>query len=242
MVTGNLIVLWGPEHPVLDRVAEATLDERAAVALSAGRFPKAEWSVDPNEDAVLAARGTAARLVAVADGHFGFDAARAALGAIAARAAALVEDAADPAVALREGCGASRAAVAAAVEDAGPPRAGSRTALTVALLAGGSLHVVSYGDTVCVRVRGGRARVVSEPWPFLGPDVGTPPVTRVRLRARDRVVVASDGLTTFLGRDWTARLAAVVAAADAPAQPARALVELAMAGGAGDHIAVGVAL
>lgn len=242
-MTTELVTLWGDEHAVLDHVAHAGLDDHSAVALTPGRFPKAYASVDPNEDAVLAARGPAGRLLAVVDGHFGFDAARAALRTVADRAADLVgDDAPRPDKGLQGVCRAARAAVAAAVEGAEAPRAGSRTALTVALLTGDHLHVVTYGDTACVRARGGRATVVDTPAPFLGPDVGIAKVARVRVRARDRVVVASDGLTTYLGRDWAARTAGVLAAAEQPHQAARDLVELAMAGGAGDHIAVAVAL
>lgn len=240
MQTG-LIVLWGDEHPVLDEVADARLDEHTAVALSRGRHPKPYAHVDPNEDAVLAATGPHAVLLAVADGHLGFDAARAALQAVAERAAALVGDG-DPAAVLEDTCRAARDAVAKAVAGADPPRSDSRTALTVALAVGSHLHTVTYGDTVCVRGRGGRAKVASESAPFLGPGSGIPPVRRTRLRDGDRVAVASDGLTTYLGRDWPTRTAEVLAEGDAAAAAARRLIELAMDGGAGDHVAVGVAL
>lgn len=243
-MAAGVVALWGDEHPDLERIADARVDERTAVALSRGRYPKPYPHVDPNEDAVLAACGPAGRLLAVADGHFGFDAARAALTAVAQRAPALVGESAEPpADGLKETCRAAREAVAAAVASLEQPRADSRTALTVALLTGEHLHVATYGDTVCVRERAGRGKAVgSDGWPFLGPDVGTPKIDRVRLRRRDRVAVASDGLTTYLGRDWVARTAAALAPAEDPRQTAHHLVELAMDGGAGDHIGVGVAL
>lgn len=241
MQTG-LIVLWGDEHPVLDEVADARLDEHTAVAISRGRFPKPYAHVDPNEDAVLAAAGPDGLLLAVADGHLGFDAARAAIQAVAERAGALVGVVGDASAALQDTCRAARDAVAKAVAGAAPPRSDSRTALTVALAVGSHLHTVTYGDTVCVRGRGGRAKVVSESAPFLGPGSGLVPVTRTRLRDGDRMAVASDGLTTYLGRDWPARTAEVLSEGDAAAAAARRLIELAMDGGAGDHVAVGVAL
>lgn len=243
-MAAGVVVLWGDEHPELERVADARVDERTAVALSRGRYPKPYPHVDANEDAVLAACGPAGRLLAVADGHFGFDAARAALTAVAERAPALVGESADPpADGLTETCRAAREAVAAVVAPLEPPRGDSRTALTLALVTGEYLHVATYGDTSCVRERAGRGKAVGEEgWPFLGPEVGTPPIDRVRLRRRDRVAVASDGLTTYLGRDWVARTAAVLAAGSDPRRVVRHLVELAMDGGAGDHIGVGVAL
>lgn len=241
---GGLVALWGDQHPDLDRVADARLDERTAVALSRGRFPKPYPHVDPNEDAVLAASGPGGRLLAVADGHFGFDAARAAMGAVGARVSALVEDPdGDPVGALEETCRAALDAVADVVAAVEPPRDASRCALTLALATGEHLYAVTYGDTACVRGRGGRDRLVGRPgWPFLGAGAGVPPVDRARLRPRDRVAVCSDGLTTYLGRAWPARIAAALDAAEDPLAAARELIEMAMDGGAGDHIAVGVLL
>lgn len=94
------------------------------------------------------------------------------------------------------------------------------------------------GDTVCVRERTGRAKVVGQAgWPFLGPGAGVPPVKRVRLRRSDRVAVASDGLTPYLGRDWAARTAEPLATAEDAVAGARHLVDCAMDGGAGDNVA-----
>jgi len=240
--SGELVGLWGDDHPDLDRVADAQLDDRAAVALTRGRYPKDYGHVDPNEDAVLAANGPAGWLLAVADGHFGFDAARAALGVVAARAPDLLGGSGNPTRALEDLCRAARAAVVDAVAELERPRRDSATALTLALVTGGHLHVVTYGDTVCLRGRGGKAKVVGESGPFLDPHAGLHEVVRVRMRARDRVAVGSDGLTTYLGHDWPARLAEVLDEEDEPRVAARRLLELAMTGGAGDHVSVGVLL
>lgn len=243
-MTAQCVALWGEDHPVLDEVAVAELGERLAVALSRGRFPKPYAHVDPNEDAVLAALGSTGRLLAVADGHYGFDAARAALEAVAQRVDDVADDPgeADPAASLVDVCAAAERAVTDAVAVAARPRCDSRTALTLVLATNNHLHVATYGDTVCVRVRKGRAKTLGHPVAFLGPGSPMPRVQTIRRRAGDHVVVASDGLTDYLGRDWPARVAGVVEdSTDAPAA-VRQLVELAMTGGAGDHIAVGVLL
>jgi len=238
-----IVALWGDDHPDLGRIRDERLDERTALALSRGRFPKPYAHVDPNEDAVLAACGSGGWLLAVADGHFGFDAARAALGAVEARGDALVgAPLRRPEMELRELCAAAQDAVVKALEHAVEPRTGSRTALTVALATDADLHVVTYGDTVCVRARGGRGKVVGRGHAFLGPGTVVPPVTRARLRPRDRVAVASDGLTDYLGHDWTHRIAGVLCGSHDPQVAARHLVELAGAGGAGDNVAVAVRL
>lgn len=240
-MTSGLVSLWGDELETLDDVAATPLDGAGAIALSRGRFPKAYPHLDPNEDAVLAAAGPGGRLVAVADGHSGFDAARAALRAVADSVDRLVAAAPDrPGEALESVCLDALRAVTEAVAAAPAERADSRTALTVALETDGRLHVATYGDTACARLRAGKAKAVSGAYAFLGPGAPPPRLDQVRLRAGDAVLVASDGLVDFLGRGWTVRAAEVVAAETDPLAAARALVELAMTGGAGDHIAVGL--
>ncbi len=89
--------LWGDEHTELGEMAVAPLRPSAAVALSRGKFPKGYPHLDPNEDAVLAATDGVTWLLAVADGHNGFDAARAAVAALQTGAAAILKAAAgDP--------------------------------------------------------------------------------------------------------------------------------------------------
>jgi serine/threonine protein phosphatase PrpC len=51
------------------------------------------------------------------------------------------------------------------------------------------------------------------------------------------VVLASDGLVDFLGRDWRQRCAATASRAE-PAAAAELLTQQACAGGAGDNVAV----
>lgn len=246
MAAGGLVALWGGDHPTLDELAVDALGERAGVALTRGRFPKPYPHLDPNEDAVLAAAGERGWLLAVADGHSGFDAARAALEAVAAQAPALLDGDGDrdgdgdPTAALQDICEAAIAAVTRTVASAEQSRQASRTALTVALATSRHLHVATFGDTVCVRLRGRRAKTVGAPTAFLGPDSDVAGVQRLRLRPGDAVAVASDGLSDYLGRGWPQRIAALTADAADPAAAARLLVEEAMAGGAGDNVAVAV--
>lgn len=74
----KLALLRGREHlelGAIDLVAEGC----AAVAITLGGAAKRYSHVDPNEDAALLALGPAGTLVAVADGHHGFEAAEVAL-------------------------------------------------------------------------------------------------------------------------------------------------------------------
>ncbi|MEA3502778.1 MAG: hypothetical protein U9R47_08390, partial [Actinomycetota bacterium] len=74
------ILLLGSDHTELGEVEIAELSPHVAVGISRGRFPKGYAHVDPNEDAVFAATDGTTAIIAVADGHHGFDAAEAAIG------------------------------------------------------------------------------------------------------------------------------------------------------------------
>jgi hypothetical protein len=71
-------ILFGRSHPELGAVGEQAGDGYGA-ALSRGGAPKPYPHTDPNEDAVLAARGERGALVAIADGHWGARAAEIAI-------------------------------------------------------------------------------------------------------------------------------------------------------------------
>lgn len=71
-------MLRGREHTELG-ATDVVAEDRAAIAISIGGAKKRYAHVDPNEDAALLALGTAGVLVAVADGHHGFEAAEVAL-------------------------------------------------------------------------------------------------------------------------------------------------------------------
>jgi serine/threonine protein phosphatase PrpC len=74
----RLALLRGREHVELGAIA-AVAEGCGAIALSLGGAKKQYAHVDPNEDAALLALGPAGVLVAVADGHHGFEAAEVAL-------------------------------------------------------------------------------------------------------------------------------------------------------------------
>jgi serine/threonine protein phosphatase PrpC len=234
-----IVARYGGNHPELDEVAAQTLGERTAVALSRGRYPKGYAHLDPNEDAVMAAVGGEATLLAVADGHNGVEAPEAAIAAIAALAPAIVEQPVqDPEILVEDLFGEARTAIGEALATSPEERRASRTALSIALIADGFLHTATLGDTVVLVVRSGKAKVVSDVGPFLGPQTRRPTATRYRLRQGDVVVAVSDGIVDYLGRRWLVALADAVAGAESIEQAALDLLEAAMAGGAGDNVAV----
>jgi serine/threonine protein phosphatase PrpC len=236
---GRTEVLWGDRHVVLGKVGTASLEPRAALAISRGGQAKRYPYVDPNEDAVLAAAGPAGWLLAVADGHNGFDAARAALGAVERQAGRLLEqDGLDPTATVHELFGAARKAVVAALAGAGRSRQASRTALSIALVVGGQVYGASLGDTVALRL-GQEFEEIGAEGPFLGPGSPLPRVYWAPFDDGDRLLVASDGLTDYLGPNWEERLRQAATATDLTAA-ARQLVLDAFSGGAGDNVAVGL--
>jgi len=74
----NAAILFGRSHGELGAVGEQ-VGHGVAAALSRGGATKPYPHTDPNEDAVLAARGERGALVAVADGHWGARAAEIAI-------------------------------------------------------------------------------------------------------------------------------------------------------------------
>jgi hypothetical protein len=76
-------LLLGSGHENLGEFEIEEVSSHIAIGISRGRFPKAYAHIDPNEDAVSAATDDTTTVLAVADGHNGFDAARTAILAIA---------------------------------------------------------------------------------------------------------------------------------------------------------------
>ena len=237
-----IVALSGPDCVVIGEIADVVLGHEGALAMSVGRHPKANPSIDPNEDAAFIAAGPRALLVVVADGHLGFNAAQAAVRALQAEAPILLGCSPRTAVqALELAMHTAEDAVAGALADVADTLQSSRTALTVAVAHPGIVHVCTVGDTAAFHVKGGgrsklkRFRAEDR---FLGPYHGPVRVDRRRWRVGDRLVIASDGLTDFTGES----LIGQVAAAPAPPQTtARRLVEAALDGGAGDNVTVAVA-
>jgi serine/threonine protein phosphatase PrpC len=240
-------VLWGDQHGDLGATAVEEVGPHLAIALSAGRFPKRYGSVDANEDAVLAATAPQGWLLAVADGHLGFDAACGAIGAVQRVVAALFTKAgSDGSAAVAAAFGAAREGVRDALDRAADEgRQGSRTALSVVLAVGDRLHTATLGDTAVLLVPGRgairRPKLLSDAAPFLGPGTSLPAPRQAPLRPGDAVVAVSDGVTMFLGRRWQQQVKEIVERTVTPRDTARAMVEAAFAAGAGDHVSVGVA-
>ena len=76
---GNAVIrsslLLGSNYETLGDVAIEEITPQLAIGISRGRFRKGYPHVDPNEDAVIVAADDATTVLAVADGHNGFDAA-----------------------------------------------------------------------------------------------------------------------------------------------------------------------
>ncbi|GIU92148.1 MAG: hypothetical protein KatS3mg011_1054 [Acidimicrobiia bacterium] len=231
----DVACLWGSDHTELGVIATETLGERIGLGISRGRFPKGYPYVDPNEDVVLAATDGTTDLLAVLDGHNGFDAARAATQAILDR----VEDLFSllPEEAAAEAITVAGAAVRDAVSGLTGVRRSSGTTICVAVVAGSRLAVASAGDSTAVLV-GEDSRVLTRTTPALGHGryrFDEHPITAV-VDAGDRLVVATDGLWDFLGGADRLRPELL----DSPRLAVSRLIEAAFNGGAGDNVGVAV--
>lgn len=228
--------LVGSDHRDLGQISSQPVGPRAAVALSRGRHPKGYPSVDPNEDAVLIHTDGERWLMAVADGHWGIDAAEAAVDALASRSTELL--AMDPEVAPEAALRLAAEAVAAiGKRQASTER--SRTSLSVAVVGRGAVYHAGVGDSTLFLVGRTLVRRIAAAGPFLGSTQSLRPQTGKHVLHRGvMVLLATDGLTDFLGPGWRRRLRR--ARAETPTNTARALVQAAFAGGAGDNIAIAV--
>jgi len=204
-------LLRGREHVELGAI-DAVAEAHAAIAISIGGAHKTYPHTDPNEDAALFALGEVGTLVAVADGHRGFEAAEVALEHLATNpaphwtAAGGVDESSWRRQALAV-LSDAHAQVHSEVEREGG--SAPRTTLTLALVlpSAGFLLYASLGDSHLFRVRGDQAldlmtRSGDTRNRFLGdrkttPEeiaeqsyIGTEPLHGVRA-----IVLATDGLS-----------------------------------------------
>jgi serine/threonine protein phosphatase PrpC len=248
MTTAGLAVLWGRDHTALQQVAIEVPHPSVAVGLTRGRFPKGYAHLDPNEDvaaAVVAATGT---VLVVADGHNGVAASEAAVKVVLDRFAVGVPRAGLDSLEWAQLFLAASEAVVGATADLDGPHRASRTTLAVALISGRSVQWAGMGDSAVFVVDGGRAkqlnvgrsRFVGHPVPLR--DVRRDLETGLHTPRRPGwwVVLATDGLTTFV-RPAPKVIAAAAAEAQVPDDLVRRLIATAGDAGAGDNVAVAVA-
>lgn len=230
------IALLGRDWAELGPLALAELPDGGALALSRGAQPKAYAHTDPNEDAALVARTPSGVLLAVADGFNGVEASELAIACARARAPELVEARGD----------AFRAAVTRLADDVLarlPAKSRSRSCLVLAALCGESVEIASLGDSNAF-VAGAERALADENSLLLG---AAEPLARARpelfhLRftraGGERIALVSDGVINFVPD--LAEVPRLLAESASDLAAARAIAEAALAGGAGDNVAVAV--
>lgn len=147
------------------------------------------------------------------------------------------------------------------VAQAIPGRRGMGTTLTAAALCEGDAHIVHVGDSRCYLVRGEQMEQVTEDHSYvmeqvrqglltaeevryspyrnvitrsIGMDAVEPDIYRVPLRAGDRLVLCTDGLTTHVPDEHIAE----VVRTHSPSAAAQRLVEMALEEGGSDNVTV----
>jgi serine/threonine protein phosphatase PrpC len=231
-------LLLGSDHPDLGEIAVETISSDFAIGLSRGRFPKGYPHVDPNEDAAFAATNDSAVVFAVADGHNGFDAARAAIEGIADTTPQVLGAPATLAVERLLTVAIGR--VGTAVPPLASPRNKSGAALTIGFARGAEMTIATLGDSGYALATKRRVRMNVGRAPFLTPatDPSTVPIETVSLPSGSLIVAASDGVFDFSSDALGTHLRSPVAgnAADI----ATNIIDLAGRAGAGDHLSVAV--
>jgi serine/threonine protein phosphatase PrpC len=246
--------LWGTDHTELDAVASSTAGERAALAITRGRYAKSYRHVDDNEDAVAAVVGSSGTtLLVCADGHNGATASHVAVREV------LAEFGDEPPPALSEDqwldlFGRVNDAVIA-TKGLGSVHPSSNTVLLVALVTGAEISWAAIGDGALVVARPGAARgrqLNKEAMRFVGYPMSRRQLKstlqrgRARIDAGEWVVLVTDGLSEFVAplrpADVVPRVLAMAARdGDGGAEAAAlALIETACSAGAGDNVAAAV--
>jgi len=201
-------LLRGRDHVALG-VHGAIAEASVAIAISRGGYAKQYAYVDPNEDAVAFGVGERAVLLAVADGHSGFEAAEVALEHLLEHPAPHWTEGSGPPARLESWRRHALAALNdAALQIGGERREGSRsrTTLTLALAdpAAGQCHYAAIGDSHLFAVFAEEVREVA-PAEKSGAFLGDPAVTEklaeyarlgvFSLAGVRALVLATDGLS-----------------------------------------------
>ncbi|MCP4006771.1 MAG: hypothetical protein GY725_21535 [bacterium] len=228
------ICLLGRDYPDLGPLALSSLPVGGAIALSRGALPKAYAHVDPNEDGALLAHTAHGSLLAVADGYNGVFASEVALACARENASRLVS------ASERVFCDAVGEVVSEVNERL--KRSGrTRTCLILVSVRAQHVNVACFGDSSVFRSS------LSDPVTFSNDLVlgsraferGMPTDRWFGHFKRDPgevVAAVSDGVTNFISDPSMIR--EILQAAPDDPSAARAIALAAMAGGAGDNIAV----
>jgi serine/threonine protein phosphatase PrpC len=241
--------LWGRDHEELDRIASASAGERAGLAISRGRFPKAYRYEDPNEDVVAVVAGPRATLLVCADGHTGLTASHVAVEAVLDALAPGDDPPGDFADGdwLEVFTRANDAIIA--TKHVTSPHPASDTVLLAALVTPDRLTFAGIGDAALVVARPGTERgrqLNKEAFRFLGepmkPRQLKSAVQRgsIGLEGDEWVAMATDGLSEFVAPLKPADVVPRVLARDESTSAEAAavqLVETACTAGAGDNVA-----
>lgn len=247
--TPRCCVLWGDQHIEPGKIEVCSLGSGVALAISKGGAQKEYPHTDPNEDVVAAAIGERGTLLMCADGHNGFEASREAVTSVLEQVGddPSPEDFDDASlVSLFYEAG---EAVQRCTGAAGCRNRHSRATLTIAFLAPPALQWASMGDSSLFIVSDDDCRLLGKHeslyvgWP-MAPDHVSESLRRGRenLPPRSWIVVATDGLTEFVGYEASVEALRELVQEVAPAPGlAREIVKLAFDAGAGDNVAVAVA-
>lgn len=229
-------VLLGPDHTTLGEFALRSVTADLVIALSRGRHAKGYPSVDPNEDAVVGSAEGDIKLMAVVDGHNGFDAARVATHLVVSSLPDLMSSS------FRFGplAGEVSHRLRFHLKNASPKRAETGCALLLAHLHGQRLRVAGWGDADLMIVRGRRVWRLGGRTEFISAQsTPRPAITSVRLRPGDHVIAGTDGLFDFLGSSWK-QIVRALAQGDA-ASTAAGLIDSLFDNALSDNVALTVA-
>lgn len=190
-------ILRGREHHDL-RAVDLVSEGPAAIAISRGGAPKAYAHTDPNEDAAAFALGEGGWLIAVADGHRGFEAAEVALEHLLEHPAPhwTARDGVAPGRWSRHALAALADANAAILDEGPAGEARARTTLTLglALPETEALLFACIGDSLLFRVDASGAEELAAPAEGTGFFLGHGPESPDSLEKKCRL-----GVTTLRG-------------------------------------------